>query len=138
MKFLKLFFGICIVFIFVLTSVLLAQNFENTFGQEKVVASQNQNTPGTEGDEVETIDCSYDVYPDQKEDFENSLRELSEPRDIEVRMRGRPKKIIIHDIDGNKREKIVFDFTLTGRIRDIEEMLYELDSRFEDSMEDRD
>lgn len=116
-----------IISLFIFSSVLIAQKINNLY---QIQGNQAQISEG----KSETIDCYYDIYPEQRKEFEETLEELSFSRDVEVKMRGRPRKIKMDD----GREKYYYNFTLTGKIEDIEDILNELDRRFEDPLEYRD
>lgn len=116
-----------IISLFIFSSVLIAQKINNLY---QIQGNQAQISEG----KSETIDCYYDIYPEQRKEFEETLEELSFSRDVEVKMRGRPRKIKMDD----GREKYYYNFTLTGKIEDIEDILNELDRRFEDPLECRD
>ena len=58
---------------------------------QKSVADQNFETK-TDEEKIRTEFCTYDIYPERAKEFEETLKELAEPRDVEVSMKGRPKK----------------------------------------------
>lgn len=116
-----------IIVIFMFSSISLAQKMNNLNPTKDSQTKPSEEKP-------ETIDCCYNIYPEQRKEFEEALEELSQSRDVEVKMRGWPRRITMDD----GREKYMYTFTLTGKIEDIEDILYELDRQFEDPLDCRD
>lgn len=127
MRFLFFILMTIIICFFIFSSVVLAQKINDLYPIKDYRAQISEEKP-------ETIDCYYDIYPEQRKDFEEALKELSFSRDVEVKMMGRPRRITMDD----GREKYMYTFTLTGKIEDVEDILNELDRRFEDPLEYRD